>query len=130
MAGHVRNICECGKVINQCRCIGPHSIVIHSPCIHAISATTHSEPISLEVMINAKAELEKLGEIPNLLRMHRSTYHALMMYLDAKEGEEELLGVERAELPLTSLGNILAIPILIDNKLKPGEWKFERRFYD
>lgn len=125
---HVKNICECGKVINQCRCIGPHSIVVHSPCIHQISVTTHSEPITLDNLIEGKAELEKLGQIPNLLRVHPSTYNAIMIYFNAKEAEEVLQGVNKP--PYNSLGELLSVPILIDNTLKPGEWKFERRFYD
>jgi len=127
---HTKTICECGKTIIQCRCIGPHAVVIISPCVHAISVTTHYEPVSMEYMIAAKAELEKLGEIPNLLRMHATTYTALMLYLDAKEASEIMQSVTRPLESITSLGSIFNIPILIDESLNPGEWKFERRFYD
>lgn len=130
---HFKDICECGKVVVQCRCIGPHTVRIVSPCTHAISVATHSEPVSMEILIKAKAELEQAGEMPNLLRVHPSTYNALMLYFKVLEDQravrESILGKQPA-IVIDNPGRLLEVPILIDNELKPGEWKFERRFYD
>lgn len=128
MSTHFKRICECGKVMNQCRCIGPHSIVIQSPCIHVIAEPVTSDPISYQTLIDAKNRLEEMGEIANILTVHPSTYNAIMIYFDNKEVEDTVAGVKKQ--PQTTLGNLFDVPILIDNSLKPGEWRFERRFYD
>lgn len=33
-AGHHKTVCECGRVISQCRCIGPYEVNVVSPCTH------------------------------------------------------------------------------------------------
>lgn len=126
---HVKNICECGKVINQCDCISPHIIVLRSPCTHVTYAETKSEPISLEALVKAKNKLEsEKGELANLFRCHASVYSAIRNYFDKKQVEELIEDVKKK--PDSYLGQIFGVDIFIDKDMKPGEWRFERRFYE
>ena len=127
---HTRRICECGIVFNQCRCIGPHTVVILSPCPHVIAPQVTSDPINYDTLLAAKQKVEAMGQEANLLRCHASVYNAIRLYFDNKEVEDMIAGVTKPELPKSYLGELFGVDIYIDKKMKPGEWRFEKRFYD
>lgn len=41
--GHKRIVCACGKVLMQCRCMGPKETETRSPCRCSV-AYTHTKP--------------------------------------------------------------------------------------
>lgn len=95
-------------------------------------ATTSSikvEPISLEGMHEAvQAFKEKYRDVPNVLRVHPSTYKAIRIYFMEKEAEEDAMFQEngRYRLETTPYQQLLDVPIIIDHELNPGEWKFDK----
>lgn len=128
MTNHYKNVCECGIKMSQCKCLGPHSIRIVSPCSHVIANEVVSEPISYESLLKNKEEVEELGQIPNLLRCHASVYNAIRLYFDKKEADDMVAGFKK-QSP-SYLGEVLGVDVYIDKNMKPGEWRFERRFYE
>ncbi len=53
--GHHIDRCECGKVLSQCRCIGPKTERIVSPCRHKAQTYTVVNPASSEETAAANA---------------------------------------------------------------------------
>jgi hypothetical protein len=130
---HFKRVCICGKVIAQCRCMGEKNVQIVYSCEHeytspyvTVGSAVSFEPITLDGMHKVMQMFEdKYGDVPNVLRVHPSTYNAIREYFMKKEHEEEMMGVaKRPEFTLYQM--LLGVPILIDAELEFGEWKFEK----
>lgn len=120
--------CECGILMSRCKCIMHSSIRTVGPCIHVITTEFKTSPINELNLLDAKIEVELLGGLPNLLRCSPKAYNDLRIYYTDKDADE--VGVYKREYEPFSAGEVMGTQILIDHKLKPGEWRFEKRFFE
>lgn len=119
---HFREECICGKVLTQCRCIGPHKVTITYPCTHTPVATTTVEvakPFSFDEMALTYGELIK-QKIPNKVKMSELTWEIFKYKI---ESGVLLDGTQPARVDPS--WTLFGMEVKIDPKLKPGEWKFE-----
>lgn len=119
---HFREECICGKVLVQCRCIGPHKVTITYPCVHKPMTTTTVEvvkPFSFDEMALTYTEMLK-NVPPSTVKMSELTWQILKYKV-----EEQGYLSEGQEVKIDPNWTLFGMEVKIDEELKPGEWKFE-----
>lgn len=129
---HFIRKCECGKLIAQCRCIGPKVMEIVRPCVH-IQATTMTtakvEPITINSLYAQYERFMNEYGLPQQLRCDPIFYERLKEW--AAEYTTELYKQTGNSVFLEGDVNtdhfvrLFGVPIKIDFTMPPGEWKFE-----
>lgn len=148
---HFKDVCECGIMLTQCRCIGPKITNIISPCIHKPAKittqggewsrptakpdnNTRPRPAPEEHTTTASNAITDPVTVQSLLRAKKlleSEYGdvpskfkcspEVYIYLKENVAKEVLVNGKQVEY----YTSIYGIPIEIDITMKPNEWKFE-----
>lgn len=124
---HFKDVCECGKVLAQCKCISPDKVVnVISPCTHEVTTGTMTNiaeaysNFTFDSLATAyhNVVMNRMRKIPTGVKMNKTTYEIL------KAQTESRFTVDGVKPIVDPSWTLFGMEIIIDESQDVGDWEF------